>query len=60
MINFTFEENANELNEETLMDMADEMASAATSFDRGGYEQFIQARELFRRSLHQYTLKIKR
>lgn len=51
--------NTNELlNEETLIHMADDMASAATTFNSGGYEQFLQAREKFKDALHRYVSKI--
>ncbi len=56
MINFTFE-STDEINEESLMNMADEMASAATTFNDRGYDNFIQAREAFKTALHEFITK---
>lgn len=38
--------------EDTVMGLADDMASAATTFGGQGYNQFIQAREQFKSVLH--------
>lgn len=44
-----------------LMSLADDMASAATTFNAHGYEIFLRAREAFQRTLHkaleEHTLK---
>lgn len=42
----------NNNDETTLMYLADNMASAATSFNAHGYDTFIQARETFKDTLH--------
>lgn len=55
MINVTFEQDDQELNESTLMSMADEMASAATTFHNNGYENFLLAREQFKQALHDFS-----
>jgi hypothetical protein len=57
MINFTFENDNFELNEENLMEMADDMAAAATTFNNLGYENFIESREKFKEALHKFTTK---
>ena len=57
MINFTFEKEHDTINEETLMVMADEMASAATSFNHHGYENFIISRDKFRTALHKFVIQ---
>lgn len=36
-----------QITEETLMQLADDMAAAAVSFSSHGYDQFIRAREAF-------------
>jgi hypothetical protein len=35
-----------------LMSLADDMASAATTFNAHGYEIFLRAREAFQQTLH--------
>ena len=40
-----------EINEEVLMSLADDMASAATTFNSHGYGIFINARESFKEAL---------
>jgi hypothetical protein len=37
-----------EINEETLLKLADDMAAAATTFSAHGYDHFIAARDNFK------------
>jgi hypothetical protein len=41
-----------------LMDLADNMASAATTFNSHGYSMFIEAREEFKRALESVFPKV--
>lgn len=41
-----------DLNEKTLLELADSMAAAASSFNAHGYDTFIQARDTFKEFLH--------
>lgn len=52
----TFDKAYEEVNEQTLMSLADDMAAAATSFNSHGYEVFINSREAFKRALHEVYL----
>lgn len=47
------------ISEERLLAMADEMASAAVSFNSHGYDQFIQAREELKSAFHKLTILMK-
>ena len=38
--------------EKTVLDLADNMAAAASSFSSHGYDAFIQARDTFKEVLH--------
>lgn len=38
--------------EKTILDLADNMAAAASSFSSHGYDAFIQARDNFKEVLH--------
>jgi hypothetical protein len=40
------------ISEDTIMNLADDMAAAATTFNAHGYEVFIRSRELFKETLH--------
>jgi hypothetical protein len=42
-----------------LMALADDMASAATTFNAHGYEIFLRAREAFQRTLHKTLVDYK-
>jgi hypothetical protein len=42
----------NKLFEKTILDLADNMAAAASSFSSHGYDAFIQARDNFKDVLH--------
>ena len=44
--------NGQEMNEEILLALADDMASAATSFNSQGYDIFIQSRERLKEYVH--------
>ena len=41
-----------DLNEKNLLELADSMAAAASSFSAHGYDAFIQARDSFKEALH--------
>ncbi len=42
-----------------LMSLADDMASAATTFNAHGYEIFLRAREAFQQTLHKTLVEHK-
>jgi hypothetical protein len=42
-----------------LMSLADDMASAATTFNAHGYEIFLRARETFQQTLHKALVEHK-
>ena len=46
--------------ENMLMNLADDMAAAATSFNGHGYQVFISSREQFRQTLHEILLNCKK
>lgn len=55
----TFDNAYDEVNEQTLLSLADNMAAAATTFNSHGYEVFINSREAFKRALHEVYLNNK-
>lgn len=46
-----------EQEEEQLMNLADNMAAAASMFSAHGYDNFITSRQTFRESLHKHFLE---
>lgn len=44
--------------EDQLMDLADEMAAAATTFRGQGYQAFISSREQFKQALHETLVRL--
>lgn len=53
-------QNKNEITEDTLLRLADTMASAASSFSSHGYDQFLEARENFKSvSLHIFNTYVR-
>lgn len=46
------------MNEEMLMELADDMAAAATTFNAHGYEVFIRCREALKNALHSHCSEL--
>lgn len=45
--------SSNKVTETELLSLADNMASAATTFNAHGYEVFLQARERLKEAIHE-------
>ena len=45
----------NQIDESTILNLADNMAAAASTFNSHGYDTFIQSRETFKEVLHKYA-----
>ena len=44
-----------QIQESTILELADNMAAAASTFNSHGYDTFIQSRETFKEVLHKYA-----